>query len=181
MESSRGRARLVSRRLQLAISLLIALIIAAVMVGTVLALLDPDWLAAFLAERLSAKQLPIAPPAAFLIVVLHLVPLTVFVYGLICMRTTFAAIAHSEIISALAGTALRRAGAAFAISTVAMIALQPAVTALYSLGAPPGEGFISIGVGTGELTTLLMAGVFIGFGHLVALAAEIDNENHQIV
>lgn len=181
MIANREHLRRLSRRMYVATSVFLVLIAAYALFSAIWALMDKEALAKYLANHFDTAAYPVSVPVAVLMVVLFLAQVAVFLYGLNCLRITFSVISRQDTIDRSAGTLMRRAGICFAATAAIMILLQPILSALFSISAPPGSRFINLEVGSGEAMTLLMSGVFVVIGHLIVLAAEVDDDNRQIV
>jgi hypothetical protein len=116
---------------------------------------------------------------AFLALVL--VQIAVLMGALNALRLMFGSIVADEALSQATARHMRTAGLYFAASAVFNFASHPLYSLLATLNAPPGQRMISIGVGTAELLSFLLAAVLIVLGHIQLLAAEISDDNRQIV
>ncbi len=165
----------------MSIAAMMALVGITMAVVAVLTIDDPQWMAGLLAEKFGGRKLPLGRTAAILVLVVIAVQAAVFLYALNALRQAFAAAARSDLADAAVGRNLGLAGIAFAINAGLMLLLPPVTSLIYSTGARPGEGFVTVQVGTGELMSLLLSGILFITGRLMALAAEIDDENRQII
>jgi Protein of unknown function (DUF2975) len=124
-----------------------------------------------------------APPACqriglLLLLVLQIAVLFVALHALWKM---FGLIASGEALSQATASWMRRAGLCFAASAALMIVLRPLHMLLATISAPPGQRMVSVGFGTPELLAFLLAAVLMVLGHVQMLAAEISDDNRQIV
>ncbi len=181
MSSNRQHLRRLCHRMNILLGVFGILTAAYVVLSAGWALNDSTGLSALLARHFDTKPFPVSTPTAMLIVLLFLFQVGLFLYGLNCMRQAFSIIAGRDIIDSTAGLMMRRAGLFFAATAVAMILFTPALSALFSVSAPAGNHFISLSFGSGEALTLLMSGVVVVVGHVIALAAEVEDEIRQIV
>lgn len=94
---------------------------------------------------------------------------------------TFDVLADGEALDAMAGQWLKRAGFAFAATAALIIVARPVLSLAVSMNAPAGQRFVTVGIGSSELLALLIAGVLVALGHILALAAEISRENREFV
>ena len=176
------RIRSLGRRLRLAVHVTVAALAVVFLWIVWDALAGAGWLSQALT---SAYALPApfaaTPPQAALLLVVIAVQFGLFAGALQALGRAFAAIANADSIAPEAGLWMRRAGFAFLGAAVAMILARPLNALIMSIGAPPGERFVSVGFSTGELLAFVVSGVLVLFGHLLALAAEIDAENREIV
>lgn len=182
MRKTFERARLLSRRMGRAVAIALVLLVAVSAGVVVLALVDPLWLSAQMTRAY-------APPSAFAASPLH-AGLFALVFAaqaglagraLWALGRAFDAIAENDALTAAAGLWTRRAGLAFLASGIAMVLAHPLNSAIMSIGAPPGGRFVSVAFSTGELLALVVSGVLLVFGHVIAVAAAIDEENRGFV
>lgn len=148
----------------------------------VLAFVDPLWLSAHLTRTY-------APPTAFAVSPLQSALFAgVFAaqtglvgWALWALGRAFDAIAANDALTAESGLWTRRAGLGFLAAAIVMILSHPLNTAIMSIGAPPGSRFISVAFTTGEFLALIVSGALIVFGHVIAVAVAIDEENRGFV
>lgn len=179
---NRERVRLLGRRLQWLVTAMLAIVAAVGVGGLWQVLTDPAGIAPFAAQQYGFATPPstsgLAVALLLAIFVLQAVPV---VAALAALRRAFAQIAGGEMIGAEAARWLRRAGWAFTANAAVMLASKPLVSLALSIDMPPGQRFLSIGVGTPELLALLVSGVLVMFGHLMTVATEIQDENRRFV
>lgn len=180
--AERERARRLSRRLEYLIVAIVAVILGMVAVGLAWALVEPERIGPF-----TAQQYGFATPAqssdipAWLLVLIFLVQTVPMVAGLLGLWAALRDIGRRETIGVEAARWLRRSGIAFFIDALVMLVSRPVVSLVLSIDMPPGQRFLAIGFGTPELFTLLVSGVLVMCGHLMTVAAEIEDENRRFV
>lgn len=182
MAETRERVRRLSGRLERLIAVLAAAVLLAALAGMWLAVSNPAWLVSFIGAQWSLP-VPAVPsgPVRGLLAVALLLQAGLLVWALASLRRAFAEVSRGDLFGTAAAHHLRRAGALFMVNAAAMLLGRPVVALILSIDMPPGERFISIGVGTPELLVLLLSGVVTVFGHLMAVAAEVDDENRRFV
>lgn len=179
---SHERVRRLGRRLRWLVTAMLAIVVAVSLGGLWQVVADPAAIAPFAARQydfaapLRSSGLSVAALVA--IFALQAVPI---VAALAALRCAFAQIAGGEMIGADTARWLRRAGWAFMANAAVMLASKPLVSLALSIDMPPGQRFLAIGVGTPELLALLVSGVLVMFGHLMAVATEIQDENRRFV
>ncbi|PLP60120.1 hypothetical protein CYK37_08125 [Mesorhizobium loti] len=180
--AERERARRLSRRLEFLITAIVVVILGLVGIGLAWAFAQPDKLGSFAAQQYGfAAPAQSSAIAALLLVVVFLVQTAPMIAGLLSLRLAFRDIAQRETIGAGAARWLRRSGIAFFVNALVMLLSRPVVSLILSIDMPPGQRFLSIGFGTPELLTLLVSGVLVMFGHLMTVAAEIEDENKRFI
>ncbi len=177
----RGQARRLSGRMVIAITAIMVLVGLTVAAVALFAVSDSQWLAGLLAEKFGGRRLPLGRTGAVFIVATIVLQAAIFFYALNALRQAFAIMSRSDLADGGAGRNLGIAGIAFLINTAVMMIMPPVTSLIYSAGAPKGSGFVTVQFGTGELLSLLLSAILIVTGRLMALAAEIDDENRQIV
>jgi hypothetical protein len=143
---------------------------------------DNAWVSQLLANRLALTNTPpVSGVQAFGLALLFIVQVAVFLAALHALSRLFGSIASSEGITLDMARWLRRAGIFFAVSSGLMVGFQPLYSVIGTLSAGPGKRMLTVGLGTDELLAFLMAAVLIVLGHVMMLAAEISDDNRQIV
>jgi Protein of unknown function (DUF2975) len=182
MHPSLARAKQLSSLMQKFLVLAAVVTIAAAAYVAVKAATDGGWVSQVLFYRLGlADALPVSGAQAFGLIVLFCIQIAVFLAALHALWHLFGLIAASEGINMDIARWLRRAGIFFAVSSALMVAFQPLYSVIGTLGAEPGRRVVSVGFGSDELMAFLMAAVLIVLGHVMMLAADISDDNRQIV
>lgn len=180
--AEREHARRLSRRLEFLVTAIVVAILAVAGTGLAWALVQPGKIVPF-----AAQQYDFAVPdhgsdiTGFLLIAVFVVQTVPLVAGLFGLRLAFREIARHETIGIEAARWLRRSGIAFFISALVMLLSRPAVSLILSIDMPPGRRFLAIGFGAPELFTLLVSGVLVVFGHLMTVAAGIEDENKRFI
>jgi hypothetical protein len=145
-------------------------------------LIDPAWIAADFKSSngvLASGSMTGLQTAGLL--VLSLIQIGLLLVAIYTLWQTFGTIASSEGISIDTALWIRRSGFAFAATSLAMVLSIPAGTAIGSWGQAPGQRFISVSFNAPQLLSFLLAAVLIIMGHVLALAADIADDNRHIV
>ncbi|WP_367782441.1 DUF2975 domain-containing protein [Mesorhizobium marinum] len=174
--NARSAARAM-RRATLALGVILALGLA---YAAIRAAFDRQWLDGLIAANHAGVDSS-SPSALALLFILFAAQVSVFTVALHAVWRTFDALAEDQLLPAEAGRWLRRAGLCFAASAILTILAVPVVSLAASLHASAGQRFVSLGLGSGEVMTLFIAGVLVALGHVLSLAAEVGEDNRQIV
>jgi Protein of unknown function (DUF2975) len=178
LKSAKRLSRLMQKFLLLAAGITVAA--AAYVIAKVAT--DNAWVSQLLVNRLSLTDAPpVGGAQAFGLALLFVTQVAVFLAAVHALWRLFGSIASSEGITMDMARWLRRAGIFFAISSGLMVGLQPLYSVIGTLSAGPGKRMLSVGLGTNELLAFLMAAVLIVLGHVLSLAADIADDNRQIV
>jgi len=180
--TEREQARRLSRRLEFLVTAIVVVILAVAGIGLAWALAQPDKIAPFAAEQYGfAAPGQGSAMTAFLLMAVFLVQTVPLLAGLSSLRLAFRGIARHETIGIDTARWLRRSGIAFFINALIALVSRPVVSLILSIDMPPGHRFVSIGFGSPELLTLLVSGVLVMFGHLMTVAARIEDENKRFI
>lgn len=177
-----GKAQRLSRVMRV-VTVLAGLSIALLGVGFAgVAVFDPELFGEIVAEHL-AKGMSIAltPSAAAVVLVLTCLQLSVLVVALYCLWRMFGAFAAEDPLSARTAVWMRRSGAAFLAGVASGFVIRTAVVAALTLGNPPGQRMIAVSIGSTDLLSVLLAGVLLMVGHIMATAAAIQEDNRAII
>jgi hypothetical protein len=182
MHPSLQQAKRLSRLMKGAL-LVIGLVLAGIAVYLVArTLIEPAWITADFKSRnreLAYGSMSGLQTAGLL--ALSLMQIVLLLGAVYALRRTFGTIASSEGININTALWIRRSGLAFAATSLAMVLSVPVGTAIGSWGQAPGQRFISISFDAPQLLAFLLAAVLIILGHVLALAADIAEDNRQIV
>ncbi|MBA8907089.1 hypothetical protein [Aminobacter ciceronei] len=182
METARERARLLSRRMEKLILVLMAILGLFVLYGLVLAWSDPTWIGTFVIERLALPKPPqFSTSTMLLLAAAFLAQAGLLGWALQTLRAAFREIGLHDIVGAESARLMRLSGVAFLTNAIAMALAPPLVSLIVSLDMPAGQRFLAISFGTHELLALILSGILIVFGHLLAVAAEVDDDNKRFV
>jgi hypothetical protein len=182
MHPSLKSAKRLSSLMQKLLLLAAGITVATAAYVVVKAATDNAWVSQLLANRLALTNTPpVSGVQAFGLALLFIVQVAVFLAALHALSRLFGSIASSEGITLDMARWLRRAGIFFAVSSGLMVGFQPLYSVIATLSAGPGKRMLTVGLGTDELLAFLMAAVLIVLGHVMMLAAEISDDNRQIV
>jgi hypothetical protein len=92
----------------------------------------------------------------------------------------FGAIASSGGVDAATALLVRGTGLWFGAAALVMLVSTPLTSLIASIGALPGQRFLSVGFETQHLLAILLSAVLIMLGHVLALAADIAHDNRLI-
>ena len=182
MTAAFERAKRLGRLMRHA-ALALGLIVSAVALVTAYQTLsDP----AFLGEVLKMRFGAFAPLSygmfqRLLFIALVLVQIAPLLLALAALRRVFGAIAESGGLDVATARAVRASGLWFGAAALAMLLSTPLLSLVASIGRPEGQRFVSVGVETQHLLAVLLAAVLVTLGHVLALAAEIADDNRLIV
>lgn len=182
MKAARERARLLGRRMELLIATLIGVVALVVAYGLWVTWSNPDWIGRFVIDELALpKPERLSASTITLLAAAFLVQAGLLIWALQTLRLAFREIALHDIVSTESARLMRLSGVAFLANTLAMVLAPPVVSLIVSLDMPAGQRFLAISVSTAELLALMVSGILIVFGHLLAVAAEIDDDNKRFV
>jgi Protein of unknown function (DUF2975) len=182
MHPSLQQAKRLSRLMKGAL-LVIGLVLAGIAVYLVArTLIEPAWITTDFKSRngeLAYGSMSGLQTAGLL--ALSLMQIVLLLGAVYALWRTFGTIASSEGININTALWIRRSGLAFAATSLAMVLSVPVGTAIGSWGQAPGQRFVSISFDAPQLLAFLLAAVLIILGHVLALAADIAEDNRQIV
>lgn len=181
MKTARERARLLSRRMEMLISALMGVIALFVLYGLWLAWSDPAWISNFVIEKLVLPKPAQLSASTVLLATAFLAQAGMLLWALQALRRAFREMALHDIVGAESARLMRLSGVAFLVNAVATILAPPLVSLILSLDMPVGQRFLAISFSTHELLALVLSGILIVFGHLLAVASEIDDDNKRFV
>lgn len=176
------KARALSARMRQAVVVLAALVTLATVWFVAKAATDGAWLAQLLYSRFgSFTPQTISGLQSGLFILAALLQSGSVLAGLMALANAFGQISATGGIDVNSAARVRRAGIAFGIAAIILILSTPVNALIASIGQPEGQRFLSIGVETQHLLALLLSAVLITLGHVLALAADIADDNRQIV
>lgn len=182
MNDRRERARSLSRRMEALILALTGVVILFVAYGLWMTWDDPDWVGRFIIDKLAlpnSAQFSIS--TVRLLAAAFLVQAVMVIWALQALRRAFHEISLHDIVSTKSARLVRASGLAFLVNAIAMVLAPPLVSLIVSLDMPVGHRFVAISFSTAELLAVIVSGTLIVFGHLLAVAAEVDDENKRFV
>lgn len=182
MIDARQHARLLSRRMELLIHVLMGAVLLFVAYGLWVAWSDPESAGLFILDRLALpKTARLSESTVGLLVLAFLAQAGLVLWALHVLRRAFHEIALHDIVSTESARLMRLSGTMFLLKATAMVLAPPLVSLIVSLDLPAGNRFLAISFSTAELLALIVSGTLIVFGHLLAVAAEVDDDNRRII
>lgn len=160
-----------------------SLAVAAAWLGlAAIAISDGEWFRDIVSRQIG-EGLPIAmtPAASAVVLALTSFQFLILLTALYCLWRMFNAFASEEPLSMHSAVWMRRAGGAFLVSALSGLVVRAGVIAALTIGNPPGQRMIGIALGSPDLLVVLMAGVLLMVGHILATAVEIQDDNRAFV
>jgi hypothetical protein len=182
MHQSLIRAKQLSRHMQHALMLTGIIIIGITIWVAGYAISDPSWVNALLKSKygnFGPDTLSLGQTLS--LVSLFIVQIVLLLVALQALWRAFGAIALSDGISLETAQWLRRSGFWFGIATITMILSHPLNSIIASIGAGAGHQFINVSFESQYLLTFLLSAVLLVLGHVLVLAADIAEDNRQII
>lgn len=143
---------------------------------------DGPWLASMLYRQFGAlAPFEVSPLQTALFIMLNLLQTGAVLVALGLLARVFGQISASGGLDHGTAILVRRAGIWFGIAALLLVLSTPFTSLIASIGQPEGRRFLSIGFETQHLLALLLSAVLITLGHVLALAADIADDNRQIV
>lgn len=170
----------VSRTMQWFCLLALAVIVVGATFGAVRSLVDPGTIAEFyagaglLAERITRTQVVLA-------MLVNAPNLVLIAYALIALWKLFGAFRAGDLVSRATATLMRRAGGAFVLAAVWGVIAHTLSLLVLTINNPEGQRQLSIVLSSDQFFPLLLAGVLFAIGHVLSIAAAIDDENRAFV
>jgi hypothetical protein len=164
--------------------LLAALSAVTFLVGNVVWWVVPEWAgsAATTYSGLPIEEITLTPLVRALCLALTTACIAVLARGLWTMRTLFARFAVGEIFEPSTGMLLRRFGKTLLVYAALRPFLRTGVTLFATMNHPP-DGFtqLSFGVGQFDILLALIGTLILVLGSVMADAAQMADDNRQIV
>jgi hypothetical protein len=182
MRPSLQRARQLSRLMQRALLSIGLVLIGVSIFLAARTLMDPAWIASEFRTQngvMASGTMTMGQTVGLL--TLSMLQIGSLLAAFYALWRAFGTIAAGEGIVIDTALWIRRAGFAFAATSLIMVLSIPLGTAIGSWGQAPGQRFVSIAFNAQQLLTFLLAAVLIIIGHVLALAADISDDNRQIV
>jgi hypothetical protein len=182
MTDNLDRARVLSAKMRQAVIVLASMVAMVTLWFIFKAATDGPWLAQTLFARFgNFAPFTISPLQAGLFIVVAILQSAAVLAGLLMLANAFGQISATGGVDYNTAIGVRRAGIAFGIAAIILILSIPLDTLIASIGQPEGRRFLSVGLETQHLLALLLSAVLITLGHVLALAADIAEDNRQIV
>jgi hypothetical protein len=182
MQTPRERARMLSRRMEVLISALMGAVVLLALYCLWLGWTEPEWVGEFAIRQFQpAETVNLSGSTMILLMVIVMLQTASILWALQALRRAFREIALHDAISIEAARWMRQSGVAFLVTAITMLLSKPLVSLILSLDMPAGHRFLAVTIGTPELLAAMVSGILIVFGHLIAVAAEIEDDNRQFV
>jgi len=182
MNDARERARALSRKMCTLIYALMGVVLLFVAYGLWVTWSDPDWTGLFIIDKLALPtSAQISVSTVRLLAVVFLLQAGLVLWALQVLQRAFHEISLHDIISTESARLMRLAGIVFLVNATAMVLAPPVVSLIVSIDMPADHRFLAISFSTAELLAVIVSGTLIVFGHLLAVAAEVDDENRHFV
>jgi hypothetical protein len=177
-----ARAKRVCRLSRALVALVMVAGAGIALIGAFRALTDLPWFTALLHTNFAVDPgASLSLAQALAIIAILLAEVAVLYLGLYALWRAFGAVLASASITRAMARWMRRAGWAFAASTLLMVLAHPLITLIATAGQPSGKHQVVLSFGTSELMTLLTSVTLIAFAHILLLGAEISDDNSLIV
>lgn len=172
-----------ARRMQLATGLGALLLALSFIVLVFLAAFDEDLLRTLVAENIVPGGQPfvLTPMVNISLMVIAAVGVAILLAALYSLYRLFEGYAGGALFSASSGYWIRQAGLAFFASAIYGVLANTLTVLLVTLNNPEGQRSLAIGVGSDEVSALLLAGLLVVIGHILVLAADLADENNSFV
>jgi Protein of unknown function (DUF2975) len=112
---------------------------------------------------------------------ISLLPLSALLYGLVNIRRLFSFYREGVIFSFEHVSIFKKTSKALFLWVFFSIFYESAKSILFSIGKPPGQGVVSVGLGSPEITTLLVAGIVFVIAWVMDEGRIIADEQHLTV
>ncbi|MCQ0989231.1 DUF2975 domain-containing protein [Jiella marina] len=170
------------RRLRLLVAATMAFLVAGALALFLMGVFSPGTLRDVLMEHATAGR-PVTLSAGALAgaTVLGAAGLSLLLLALKSLWDMFSEFERRAPLSRSAAGHLRQAGLLFLAFAIWRLVSVPVASLVLSVGNTPGERFVAVSIGSADLLAVLTGGVLVIVGHVMALAAEIDEDNRQIV
>lgn len=182
MRTKLDKARNIGNAMRVVVTVL-GIIVAAIASGIVLkTATDGAWLASLFHQRFGVyAPVSISPMQAGLFIVLVVMETGAILVALILLARVFGQISASGGVDYGTAIFVRRSGIWFGVAALLFFLSTPLSSLIASIGQPDRWRFLSIELESHQLLALLLSAVLVTLGHVLALAAEIAEDNKQIV
>ena len=120
-------------------------------------------------------------PARIASLVLGWIAIGLMIHAIRCLMRMFSLFGQGRILTQEAASWMRRAGITLFVLAIYATVSRTLTILLLSMGNPPGERQLAIGVESTQLFSIFLAGVFLLVGHALVLGSEIEQENRSFV
>ena len=176
------RAKKLSQIMRHAV-LALGLIVGAVALGALCySVTDPGFLPSLLRARFGAfAPSSVSAFQLLLFMALLVVQTAPLLMALLFLWRAFGAIALNGGVDASTALLVRGTGLWFGAAALLMLVSTPLMSLISSIGAIAGRQFLSVEFEVQHLLAVLLSAVLITLGHVLALAADIADDNRLIV
>ena len=182
MTDNLDKARSLSAKMRQAVIAMAAIVALITLWFVFKAATDGPWLAQTLYSRFgNFAPFTVSGLQSILFILIGIMQSAAILTGLLFLATVFGQISSTGGVDYNTAICVRRAGIAFGIAAIILVLSTPLDALIASIGQPEGRRFLSIGFETQHLLALLLSAVLITLGHVLALAADIAEDNRQIV
>ena len=182
MTDNLDRARSLSHMMRYTMAALGVIVAAITLWYALKAATDGDWLARMLYKRFGElAPFRLSPLQTGLLILVDLLQTGAILIALGLLARVFGQISATGGLDYDTAVRVRRAGIWFGVAALLLVLSTPVSALIASIGQPEGRRFLSIGLETQHLLALLLSVVLITLGHVLALAADIADDNRQIV
>lgn len=168
------------------VALMVVVIVAGVGISLVGALTGADWFYEQATMGANLGDVSFSPDdvgaaTRLAIVAVNGVTLYFTFRGLWFLMQLFGSFSRREILTAEASQLLRKAGFSFLIVAIYGVVARTATVLLLTMGNPAGQKELAIGFGSSEMFSILLAGTLFAVGHVLSVAASIEEENKGFI
>lgn len=182
MVTNLDKARSMSAKMRQVVMALAAMVALVTLWFIFKAATDGPWLAQTLYSRFgNFAPFTITGLQSGLFILVAILQSAAVLAGLFMLANVFGQISATGGVEYNTAIMVRRSGIAFGVAAIILILSTPLDALIASIGQPEGQRFLSIGLETQHLLALLLSAVLITLGHVLALAADIAEDNRQIV
>ena len=182
MTDNLDKARALGAKMRYGVAALGVIVAAVTLWCALKAATDGDWLARMLYRQFGEfAPFRLSPLQAGLIILVDLLQTGAILIARGLLARVFGQISATGGVDFGTAVCVRRAGVWFGIAALLLVLSTPVNALIASIGQPEGRRFLSIGFETQHLLALLLSAVLITLGHVLALAADIADDNRQIV
>ena len=103
------------------------------------------------------------------------------IHALRCLMRMFSLTGQGRILSHEAASWMRRAGITLFVLAIYATVSRTLTILLLSMGNPPGERQLAIGIEGTQFFSIFLAGVFLLVAHALVLGSEIEQENKSFI
>jgi magnesium-transporting ATPase (P-type) len=121
------------------------------------------------------------PSATAMLIVLFAIQLGILLYAIWCIWRMLGELSGDEPLSREAALWMHRGSFGFLAAAAASFLATPVATVALTFANPPGQRAVALSLGSTDLLALLIAAIMFMTSHILALAAEIRDDQRAIV